>query len=189
MSAAPRQRPVAILVVTCALVVACLAVEFPQLWAERWVQDDAYVSFRYARNLVRGDGLTYNAGEKVEGYSNFLWTVLAAAPLAAGADDPLPFMHAVSAALWWATYALLLAICIALWGEGLWVAPLALLPVALQWSFNMWCFSGMETPLMTLLTVAAVGAVAFDPRLNGHVVGIHDVALPGLKRSSITYGL
>src|SRR6516225_6490574 len=137
MSAAPRQRPVAILVVTCALVVACLAVEFPQLWAERWVQDDAYVSFRYARNLVRGDGLTYNAGEKVEGYSNFLWTVLS-------------------------------------------VAPLALLPVALQWSFNMWCFSGMETPLMTLLTVAAVGAVAFDPRRHAWAplaLGIASVGL------------
>jgi hypothetical protein len=89
-------------------------------------------------------------------------------------------MHAVSAALWWATYALLLAICIALWGEGLWVAPLAVLPVALQWSFNMWCFSGMETPLVTLLTVAAVGAVAFDPRRHAWAplaLGIASVGL------------
>src|SRR3989442_15928728 len=40
-----------------------------------WATDDAYISFRYARNLVRGLGLVYNAGERVEGYSNFLWTL------------------------------------------------------------------------------------------------------------------
>src|SRR5260221_4689119 len=94
-------RAVVLLVAECALVIACLTTQFPRLWAKRWVQDDAYVSFRYARNFVRGDGLVYNVGEPVEGYTNFLWTTLAAVPLAAGADDPLPFMHVVSAVLWW----------------------------------------------------------------------------------------
>src|ERR1051325_3175333 len=40
-----------------------------------WLCDDAYISFRYADNLVHGLGLVYNAGERVEGYSNFLWTM------------------------------------------------------------------------------------------------------------------
>ena len=157
-------RAVVLLVAQCAVVIACLTVQFPRLWAERWAQDDAYVSFRYARNLVHGHGLVYNVGEPVEGYTNFLWTALAAVPLAGGVSDPLPFMHAVSAGLWWATYALLLWLTIGLWSEGVWAAPLALLPLALHWSFNMWFFSGMETPLVTLLTVAAVGAVMLDPR-------------------------
>src|SRR5438552_16124392 len=43
-----------------------------------WTSDDAYISFRYARNLVDGLGLVYNAGERVEGYSNFLWTLWSA---------------------------------------------------------------------------------------------------------------
>ncbi|TKD09244.1 hypothetical protein [Polyangium fumosum] len=38
--------------------------------------DDAYISFRYARNFAEGHGLVYNLGERVEGYTNFLWTVL-----------------------------------------------------------------------------------------------------------------
>ncbi|HOZ47075.1 MAG TPA: hypothetical protein PLO37_17465 [Candidatus Hydrogenedentes bacterium] len=38
-------------------------------------REDAYISFRYARNLARGDGLVYNVGERVEGISNLLWTV------------------------------------------------------------------------------------------------------------------
>jgi arabinofuranosyltransferase len=42
--------------------------------------DDAYISYRYAQNLVAGHGLVFNPGERVEGYSNLLW-VLAAASL------------------------------------------------------------------------------------------------------------
>ena len=38
-----------------------------------WGCDDAYISYRYARNLVRGNGLVFNKGERVEGYSNFLY--------------------------------------------------------------------------------------------------------------------
>ena len=37
--------------------------------------DDAFISFRYARNLLEGHGLVFNPGEYVEGYSNFLWTL------------------------------------------------------------------------------------------------------------------
>jgi arabinofuranosyltransferase len=38
----------------------------------RFVQDDAYITYRYARNVVRGYGPVYNPGERVEGYTNFL---------------------------------------------------------------------------------------------------------------------
>ena len=51
--------------------------------------DDAYISLRYARNLAHGLGLVYNPGEWVEGYTNFLWTVLLAIPHAAGWDPVL----------------------------------------------------------------------------------------------------
>lgn len=44
-----------------------------------WIIDDAYISFRYARNLAHGLGLVWNAGERVEGYTNFLWVLLCAA--------------------------------------------------------------------------------------------------------------
>jgi hypothetical protein len=51
-----------------------------------WVGDDAYISFRYARNLVQGHGLVYNPGERVEGYTNFLWVMLLAPFAALGLD-------------------------------------------------------------------------------------------------------
>ncbi|AKF06508.1 hypothetical protein [Sandaracinus amylolyticus] len=43
-----------------------------------YVIDDAWISFRYARHLAHGLGLVFNEGERVEGYTNFLWVVLAA---------------------------------------------------------------------------------------------------------------
>lgn len=38
--------------------------------------DDAFISYRYAANLFNGNGLVFNPGEAVEGYSNFLYTLL-----------------------------------------------------------------------------------------------------------------
>jgi hypothetical protein len=37
--------------------------------------DDAFISLRYAKHFAEGHGLVYNPGERVEGYTNFLWTV------------------------------------------------------------------------------------------------------------------
>ena len=41
--------------------------------------DDAFISFRYVRNLLEGHGLVFNPGEYVEGYTNFLWVLELAA--------------------------------------------------------------------------------------------------------------
>ena len=38
--------------------------------------DDAMISMRYAYNLANGNGLVWNVGERVEGYSNFLWVLV-----------------------------------------------------------------------------------------------------------------
>ncbi|MCB1866732.1 MAG: hypothetical protein KDG50_15040 [Chromatiales bacterium] len=51
--------------------------------------DDAYISFRYARNLADGHGLVYNTGEYVEGYTNLLWTLLLALAIKIGIDVEL----------------------------------------------------------------------------------------------------
>ncbi|MCC7119258.1 MAG: hypothetical protein IT310_12095 [Anaerolineales bacterium] len=41
--------------------------------------DDALISMRYAWNLAHGQGLVWNAGEYIEGYTNLLMTLLMAA--------------------------------------------------------------------------------------------------------------
>lgn len=43
------------------------------------INDDALISLRYAWNLAHGQGLVWNPGERVEGFTNPLWTLYAAA--------------------------------------------------------------------------------------------------------------
>lgn len=64
--------------------------------------DDAFISFRYSENLAAGQGLVFNLGERVEGYTNFLWTVLMAIPALLGAGKHDLGMLIIGKALSWA---------------------------------------------------------------------------------------
>ena len=77
----PPWAPVATLAALCV---------FALIWAWqlRWLSDDAFISFRYARNWVDGHGLVFNHGERVEGYTNFLWVAMLAIPNLIGLDIP-----------------------------------------------------------------------------------------------------
>ncbi len=46
--------------------------------------DDTFICFRYAANWLAGEGLVFNPGERVEGYSDFLWVVISAGFMAMG---------------------------------------------------------------------------------------------------------
>ncbi len=59
--------------------------------------DDAFISFRYAKHLVEGKGLVFNGGERVEGYTNFLWVLLMAVGYKCGVSPPI-FSRVLSAA-------------------------------------------------------------------------------------------
>jgi len=61
------------------LLVATVLGALAWAWSLIWASDDAYITFRYAENLARGHGLVYNPGERVEGYTDFLWALIAAA--------------------------------------------------------------------------------------------------------------
>ena len=68
-----------------ALLVAAAGVLVAHSLVFDFVTDDAYISFVYARNLAQHGQLVFNLGEPaVEGYTNFLWTVLLAGLLKVG---------------------------------------------------------------------------------------------------------
>ena len=70
---------VTILFLFCGLAVAGMwSIQEARPTAHVQGTDDAYISYRYAKNLVEGQGLVYNPGERVEGYSNFLFVLLTA---------------------------------------------------------------------------------------------------------------
>ncbi|MGK0359682.1 MAG: hypothetical protein ACI9U2_001988 [Bradymonadia bacterium] len=58
-------------------------------WQRLWLCDDAFISFHYAANFAAGNGLVFNPGEWVEGYTNFLWTALLGGLGALGVDIPM----------------------------------------------------------------------------------------------------
>jgi hypothetical protein len=68
--------------------------------------DDAFIAFQYARHLARGDGLVFNLGERVWGFTSPLHTLLLAALTRLGADTVRAAF--VSGFLWVAVTALLL---------------------------------------------------------------------------------
>ena len=41
-----------------------------------FTQDNVFISYRYVKNFINGQGLVFNPGERVEGYTNFLWIIL-----------------------------------------------------------------------------------------------------------------
>ena len=48
------------------------------------VHDDTYIFLRYARNLVEGNGLVFNIGERVEGFTSPAWVGLTACAMFLG---------------------------------------------------------------------------------------------------------
>ncbi len=137
----------------------------------RWTCDDAYISFRYARNWVRGEGLVFNIGEAVEGYTNFLWTIWTALGLV------LHFEPDVWTSFWgivcWLAVGLLLGG--EAWRNGRW--PVAALAWAAFPYGRMFATSGLETSAFTMLLLATVLAV-------GQKVGARLPLLWGLLASA-----
>ncbi|HVU02332.1 MAG TPA: hypothetical protein VHE30_11300 [Polyangiaceae bacterium] len=68
-----RERARAVLVPALLVVVFGL---LALLDRQRLLVDDAYIAFRYAANFANGLGLTWNPGERVEGYTNLSWVLV-----------------------------------------------------------------------------------------------------------------
>lgn len=125
--------------------------------------DDGFISLRYSQRWVQGEGLTWTAGERVEGYSNLLWVLLCAVPGALGFPwvDGARFVGVASIVL--AMGAVLLAARPRRWLDGISaLAGTALL--ASSASVAVWAIGGLEAPLVAGLV--AWGVVLGERALN-----------------------
>jgi arabinofuranosyltransferase len=121
-------------------------------WSIRFVQDDAYISFRYARNLADGHGLVFQQGDKVQGFTNPLWTVLLAIPHLLG-RDPALFSEVVGIACLGGTVAVTFTLAMSLLGTTRRaVAAVAVLVGCV--TFVAYGTGGLETSLQTLLVTS-----------------------------------
>jgi arabinofuranosyltransferase len=119
-----------------------------------FIKDDAYISFRYAHNLVTGHGLVFNTGERLEGFTNFLW-VFILAPFEALGWDLFQVCEVLGSAL--GIGCLVVTGLMTGWVNGerksfahLWGA----FWLATSSSFVLWAKSGLEQPLASLLPIA-----------------------------------
>ncbi len=141
------------------------------LWHRNVVIDDPWISFHYARNLIEGNGLVLNPGERVEGYSNFLWVLLSAIPIKLGIE-PLGAMQALSwlcaAAVFW-----LLAFRLPWFEDREGGGFAAVFLLAGAYPFAVWAMGGLETVFYALLVLlAGAVAAAVDDRAGGWRAGL-----------------
>ena len=124
--------------------------------------DDAYISYRYARSLAAGDGLVFNPGERVEGYSNLLFVLVLAPAFLLVRDSAV---HGVAVALSAACAAGAVVVFHRRIRErhGAAVAGWACLAFAASPALWLWTASGMETALVLLLQVALWAEVTEAP--------------------------
>src|SRR5580765_844558 len=131
-------------------------------WHMRFVCDDAYISWRYSRHLVEGRGLVWNpGGARVEGYTNFVWTVLSAVPLALGLNIERA-MEVLGVALFGASLFLFRGVALGL-GVGRWTSLLATVALGTFASYAFFATGGLETPLQSLLCLV-VAALTLSAR-------------------------
>jgi hypothetical protein len=139
------------------LAIAALALVIHSL-AYNFVTDDAYISFVYSRNLAEHGELSFNLGHPVEGYTNFLWTVILGLLMIPGIPPEISSRVLGTACALATLYVVFRMMERALGRETLWatVPPLLL---ACSSGFACWTSGGLETQLFTLLVAVALDGV------------------------------
>jgi 4-amino-4-deoxy-L-arabinose transferase-like glycosyltransferase len=136
--------------------------------------DDAFIAFRYAEHFAQGHGLVFNLGERVEGYTCFLWVMLLSLPALLGLD------LVVASKIFGALFAVLTLVVTARFFSGdpaaspriRWLAPGLLVGNA---AVGMWAVHGLETALFALLLTLALRADAGGGDGQSSRVGIAGV--------------
>ncbi len=125
-----------------------------------FIQDDAYITFRYIKNFTEGNGLVFNIGEYVEGYTCFLWVMILSLIKKVGLNFisssqilgvlsgclMIVFTYKISSEIFnkeGKSYNFIFSL----------IAPMLL---ATNGSFAYWANSGMETALFGFLVTLAV---------------------------------
>lgn len=124
--------------------------------------DDAYISFRYAKNIFDGLGAVYNAGERVEGYSNPLFVLLTV---------PGFWVVGPDAIYWWSVAlnsVFMAATLLVLYGVTRRAAgPHAGAAAAVVFALNpvMWAWlgAGLETPMVLWLQLCIWAVTLSSP--------------------------
>jgi arabinofuranosyltransferase len=161
------------------MLAACVAVivlsEIYSITHYRNVVDDAQISMQYAKNLVLGNGLVFNVGERVEGYTNFSWTVLLAPIYAVTNAIGAPFIETsihVNIAIAALDLALVYALGRRFWGSNRAATLLALGLCVVDNSYTVWAALGLEGHLLAFWLLSALLLASSRGRQRGLWLGL-----------------
>jgi hypothetical protein len=139
-------------------------------WSLLWASDDAYISFRYAENLAKEHGLVFNPGERVEGYTDFLWTIIAAVVIVFKGDP-----GKASIVINLASFVGIIFLVERL-GRRLRAAPvlvgIATILVAANYTMASFATACIETMFAAMLVLLALERVEAGHSLAGGIAGI-----------------
>ncbi len=159
--ASPGRQRIALIVLCLCLAGAVLAANIASYLP--FLADDALISLQYSQRLLQGKGLTWTDGSQpVEGYSNLLWVLMAAALGSTGLDlvtaSRILGVAGVAAAM--------LAFLYRFSGpRGAPGALAGMLAVALSGPAAAWAIGGLEQPLV--LALLAWALVLIEPFFTG----------------------
>jgi hypothetical protein len=117
----------------------------------RWLGDDIFIGLRYVQNFLDGNGLVYNKGEKVEGFTDFLWIMLISFfswlkcnPLIT--VQTLGILSAVGTLTIFSVIVYKISSRLAIF-----IVPFITIALALNYDFNTWSTSGLEASFFSFL--------------------------------------
>jgi hypothetical protein len=143
------------------------------------VQDDAYISFRYADNFLSGKGLVYNGGERTEGYTNFLWVIILIS-----FKSILNINYLLAARLFGVASGLLILIITYLYSSrcskanSLLIFSCTAILLLFNQSIPYWSMSGLETVAFAAISLLALFCEDSRPRLTAPFLTILSLLRP-----------
>jgi arabinofuranosyltransferase len=138
-----------------ALVFLAMAVHLAMaVWFD-FTQDDAFITFRYAANFTDGEGLVYNSGERIEGYTNFLWLLLMILGRLAGINLVI-LSKTLGVVFGLGTIWLLYLLAGRLFGRDSAWRGASCLVLGTAYSFAYWSVAGLETAAFALAVTCSV---------------------------------
>lgn len=156
------------IIVAIPILLALLHVALALAAGARPVCDDAFIFVRYADNAVAGEGLVFNPGERVEGFTSPLWVALATA-LAWMGMGGVASLQSFGILAFAAASGMTARLADRLGAPPL-LSMTAGCTVAASASLIRHALSGMETAAFALAIVGALGAVVREYQ-NGRVCG------------------
>ncbi|MEI9940287.1 MAG: hypothetical protein WDO69_23975 [Pseudomonadota bacterium] len=121
--------------------------------------DDAFIALRYAKNLIEHHELSYNSGQRVEGFTSPLWVLLISVAGALGVP-----LTSATRALGASAGLLAFWALMRFWDElnpkAPWLVLAPAVALAMSAPFAAWIFGGLETPLFVASFTLALASIA-----------------------------